>query len=208
MRLPTFKTPCFHLVSFIPTAETLAHLVWRGARWANTCCFVSAGAFECMKAERGSARERNKVNNNQINPQFLCQHLSFTALPLPPPHLPSTPERNKWMNNYRYKHLRAIQRVFFLPLLIFFLTLPPLQIVFWTVSLQVPSQPATSKPVGRWEGSYGHLYFNLSPSSSPPSIALSLPLQPFLYKNLFICLHPNLFRSWAHIFHWLWSPWD
>lgn len=114
MRLPTFKTPCFHF-SFIPTAETLAHLVRRGARWANTCCFVSAGAFECMKAERGSARERNKVNNNQINPQFLCQHLSFTALPLPPPHLPSTPERNKWMNNYRYKHLRAIQRVFFSP---------------------------------------------------------------------------------------------
>lgn len=163
-------------------------------------------------------KRKNRVNKNQTNQHFLCQHLSFTALP--PPH-PTFALHRKEISGWIITGINTSgpSEGFFSPLLlflIFFQTFPPLERVFWTVSLQVPPQLATSKPAGRWGGSYGHFYFNLPPSSSPPSTMLSLLLWLFLVKNLFICLHPHLFWSFAHIYElyksggWggLWLTWD
>lgn len=66
-------------------------------------------------------KKRKKPKGSSINhtyPHFLHQHLSFyySAVASPPSsHLPSAPESNKWINNYRYKHLGAIWRLFFPP---------------------------------------------------------------------------------------------
>lgn len=133
-----------------------------------------------------------------------------TALPLPTPvfycstvppqsHLPSVPERNKWMNNYRYKHLEAIWRVFFPSssdiLLNISASLHSLNSFFRRLHSPLHQSRRASRTL-LWS-----FVFNPPPPSSlftpPPSIMLPLTSAAVPLQTL--CLRPHLFWSLAHI---------
>ena len=128
-----------------------------------------------MRVKKIEGDPKNDINQNK--PDFRCQHLSLrlsAPCPLPPASLPE--HADKWINNYRYKHLRG-NRTFLLLLLLRHLLLPTSDIL---LNVSIPKNVDVFSPSGARkrhikaargdEGpSYRHLYFNRLAPPRPPA---------------------------------------
>ena len=128
-----------------------------------------------VRVEKIEGDPRNDINQNK--PDFRCQHLSL-CLPAPFPLAPAPlPEHeDKWINNYRCKHLRG-KRTLLLLLRRRRRLLPTSDIL---LNVSIPKNVDVFSPSGACkrhfkaarggEGpSYRHLYFNRLAPPRPPA---------------------------------------
>lgn len=174
MRLPTVSTSGFYFSSYYLQQGITVSLVFcpemvcvnRKSQHRTFCLYRRVWMYKKRKKELITSIKQTHTSFANTCLLLLCR--------FPRPTFPMCRKEISGMNNYRYKHLGAIQRVFFL----FWYSFKHFRLLKSSSEqfLRCPHSPVLQSRQGDEEAPMVICILIFSPSLFPPSIMLSLPI--------------------------------